>query len=181
MNQRAYEGLIDVGALDEFGYNRTTLHHNLGAILDFSKYDGGLFETDFEIQVLHKDLSKLEMMKREKELLGFYLNSHPIHMLAKAAQENGWYYPSDIMNINLSQATFIGFVEKFREIRDKKGKLMAFMDITDEHMSLTVTVFSDVYTSEYKSLLGKVIAVNGRINMRNNEKNLNLSKIIAVS
>ena len=22
MNQRAYEGLIDVGALDEFGYNR---------------------------------------------------------------------------------------------------------------------------------------------------------------
>ena len=48
-------------------------------------------------------------------------------------------------------------------------------------MSLTVTVFSDVYTSEYKSLLGKVIAVNGRINMRNNEKNLNLSKIIAVS
>ena len=48
-------------------------------------------------------------------------------------------------------------------------------------MSLTVTAYSDVYTSEYKSLLGKVIAVNGRINMRNNEKNLNLSKIIAVS
>ena len=47
MNQRAYESLIDAGALDEFGYNRTTLHHNLGAILDFSKYDGGLFETRF--------------------------------------------------------------------------------------------------------------------------------------
>ncbi|MFR3816531.1 MAG: hypothetical protein ACLTXC_10620, partial [Turicibacter sp.] len=72
-------------------------------------------------------------------------------------------------------------LQRIREIRDKKGKLMSLMDITDEHMSLTVTVFSDVYTSEYKSLLGKVIAVNGRINMRNNEKNLNLSKIIAVS
>ena len=36
---------------------------------------------------------------------------------------------------------------------------MAFMDITDEHSALTVTIFSDVYTSEYKGLLGKVIAV----------------------
>ena len=58
---------------------------------------------------------------------------------------------------------------------------MRFMEITDEHMSLSVTIFSDVYKSEYRSLLGKVIAVNGRISIRNNEKNLNLSKIIAVS
>lgn len=181
MNQRAYECLIDVGALDEFGYNRMTLHHNLGAILDFSKYDGGLFETDFEIQVLRKNFSQLELMKREKDLLGFYLKTHPIYLMADAAKENGWYYPSDIANLTLSQATFVGFVEKFREIRDKKGKLMAFMDITDEHMSLTVTIFSDSYKSDYRNLLGKVIAVNGRINIRNNEKNLNLSKIIAVS
>ena len=181
MNQRAYEGLIDVGALDEFGYNRATLHHNLEAILDFSKYDGGLFETDFEIQVMTKELSQIERMKREKELLGFYLNSHPIHLMSKPAKENGWYCPSDIVHLTLSQATFVGFVEKFREIRDRKGNLMGFMEITDEHMSLSVTIFSDVYKSEYRSLLGKVIAVNGRISIRNNEKNLNLSKIIAVS
>ena len=181
MNQRAYEGLIDVGALDEFGYNRATLHHNLEAILDFSKYDGGLFETDFEIQAMTKELSQIERMKREKELLGFYLNSHPIHLMSKPAKENGWYCPSDIVHLTLSQATFVGFVEKFREIRDRKGNLMGFMEITDEHMSLSVTIFSDVYKSEYRSLLGKVIAVNGRISIRNNEKNLNLSKIIAVS
>ena len=71
LNQRAYEGLIDVGAMDEFGYNRTTLHHNLTAILDFSKYDGGLFETDFEIMMMKETLSSAEKMKREKELLGF--------------------------------------------------------------------------------------------------------------
>lgn len=181
MNQRAYEGLIDVGALDEFGYNRATLHHNLEAILDFSKYDGGLFETDFEIQVVTKEMSQIEQMKREKELLGFYLNSHPIHLMSKPAKENGWYYPSDIIHLTSSQATFVGFVEKFREIRDRKGNLMGFMEITDEHMSLTITIFSDVYKSEYRSLLGKVIAVNGRISVRNNEKNLNLSKIIAIS
>ena len=181
MNQRAYECLIDVGALDEFGYNRQTLHHNLKAILDFSKYDGGLFETDFEVQVLAKEFSQLELMKREKELLGFYLKAHPIYLMANAAKENGWYYPSDIAHLTLSQATFVGFVERFREIRDKKGNLMGFLEISDEHVSLTVTVFSDQYKSEYRNLLGKVIAVNGRITIRNNEKNLNLSKIIAVS
>ena len=69
MNQRAYESLIDAGALDEFGYNRATLHHNLTAILDFSKYDGGLFEPDFQMQIISKDFSKIDLMKREKELL----------------------------------------------------------------------------------------------------------------
>ena len=181
MNQRAYESLIDAGALDEFGYNRATLHHNLTAILDFSKYDGGLFEPDFQMQIISKDFSKIDLMKREKELLGFYLNSHPIHLLQKVAKENGWYYPSEISSIRKTQATFVGFVEKFREIRDRHGKLMAFMEITDENTSLTVTIFSDVYVSEYKRLLGKVIAVQGRISERNNEKNLNFIKIITIS
>ncbi|MDE5977295.1 MAG: DNA polymerase III subunit alpha [Turicibacter sp.] len=181
MNQRAYEGLIDVGALDEFGYNRATLHQNLKPILDFSTFDGGLFEADYAMQVVRQDLFPIEKMKREKELLGFYLSAHPIQMLSQAAKENGWYYPSDLTELKLSQATFVGFVEKFREIRDRKGKLMAFMNLTDEESTLTVTIFSDVYKSEYKGLLGKVVAINGRISQRNNEKNLNLSKIISVS
>ena len=81
------------------------------------------------------------MMKREKELLGFYLNSHPIHMLAKAAQENGWYYPSDIMNINLSQATFIGFVERLEKLEIKRKVDGIYWIITDEHMSLNCNGF----------------------------------------
>ncbi len=181
MNQRAYESLIDAGALDDFGYNRATLHHNLSAILDFSKYDGGLFEPDFQMQVVSKEFANIDMMRREKELFGFYLNSHPIRLLQQTAQERGWYYPSDMAQLNVHQATFVGFVEKFREIRDRNGKLMAFMEITDENTSLTVTIFSDVYVSEYKRLLGKVIAVQGRISERNNEKNLNFIKIITIS
>lgn len=181
LNQRAYEGLIDVGAMDEFGYNRTTLHHNLTAILDFSKYDGGLFETDFEIMMMKETLSSAEKMKREKELLGFYLNSHPIHLMRDQAKEKGWYFPSDLIHLNVSTITCVGFVEKFREIRDKKGKLMAFMDISDENGTVSVTIFSDVYKSEYKALLGKIVVINGRVSIRNSEKNINLSKIIAIS
>ena len=181
LNQRAYEGLIDVGAMDEFGYNRTTLHHNLTAILDFSKYDGGLFEADFEIMMMKETLSSAEKMKREKELLGFYLNSHPIHLMRDQAKEKGWYFPSDLIHLNVSTITCVGFVEKFREIRDKKGKLMAFMDISDENGTVSVTIFSDVYKSEYKALLGKIVVINGRVSIRNSEKNINLSKIIAIS
>lgn len=181
LNQRAYEGLIDVAAMDEFGYNRTTLHHNLTAILDFSKYDGGLFETDFEIMMMKETLSSAEKMKREKELLGFYLNSHPIHLMRDQAKEKGWYFPSDLIHLNVSTITCVGFVEKFREIRDKKGKLMAFMDISDENGTVSVTIFSDVYKSEYKALLGKIVVINGRVSIRNSEKNINLSKIIAIS
>ena len=181
MNQRAYEGLIDVGALDEFGYNRTTLHQNLISILEFSKYDGGLFETDFEITRLHETFTPAEKMKREKELLGFYLNSHPINLVLNQLKEQGWVLPSDLDQINQPMVNCVGFVEKFREIRDKKGNLMAFMDISDESTSITVTIFSNSYKSEYKALLGKVITINGRISIRNSEKNLNFNKIIAVT
>ena len=181
MNQRAYEGLIDVGALDEFGYNRTTLHQNLVSILEFSKYDGGLFESEFEIKRLRETFTPAEKMKREKELLGFYLNSHPINLVLNQAKDQGWILPSDLDQMNQSTVNCVGFVEKVREIRDKKGNLMAFMDISDESTAITVTIFSTVYKSEYKALLGKVITINGRISIRNGEKNLNFNKIIAVT
>ena len=97
------------------------------------------------------------------------------------AKEKGWYFPSDLIHLNVSTITCVGFVEKFREIRDKKGKLMAFMDISDENGTVSVTIFSDVYKSEYKALLGKIVVINGRVSIRNSEKNINLSKIIAIS
>ena len=55
------------------------------------------------------------------------------------------------------------------------------MDISDENGTVSVTIFSDVYKSEYKALLGKIVVINGRVSIRNSEKNINLSKIIAIS
>ena len=181
MNQKTYESLIDVGALDEFGYNRATLHHNLLAILDFSKYDGGLFEMSFEIKNIMPDFEQTEIMKREKELLGFYLNSHPVSFIRNQVYEKGWYLPSDLLNLKPQPIVCVGFVDKVREIRDKNGNLMAFMEISDETISITVTIFSKIYQPQYRTLVGTVIGVQGTLTYRNNEINVNLTKIIPLS
>lgn len=181
MNQRTYESLIDVGAFDEFGYNRATLHQNLIAILDFSKYDGGLFKSEFEINNVSHDFEQSEIMKREKEMLGFYLNSHPISFMRKKIYDKGWVLPSDLLTSNNSTVTCVGLVEKVRQIRDKNGNLMGFMEISDESSTVTVTVFAKLYQSQYRSLVGQIIGIQGRLSMRNNEKNLNLMKIISLS
>ncbi|MGL4373681.1 MAG: DNA polymerase III subunit alpha, partial [Turicibacter sp.] len=181
INLRAFECLIDAGAVDEFGYNRQTLHQNLGSILDFSKYNGGLFDVDFEIQVIKKEFPQSELMKREKDLLGFYLSAHPIKFIYEEAKQKGWYLPSDIQSLTISSVTCVGYVERLREIRDKKGNLMCFLEMSDENGSINVTIFSDTYKQEFKELLGKVITVNGRVSVRNSEKSINLSKIIAIS
>lgn len=181
MNQRAYENLIDVGALSEFGYNQKTLRDNLTPILEFSKYGSGLFDMDFQMTEAPLDISPQEKMQHEKELLGFYLNSHPVALLKSQIREQGWYTPSEVEALPNGTVICVGFVEKVRQIRDKNGNLMAFMDISDEQASLTVTLFSSVYQSQYRAYTGRVITVEGALSSRKNEKSLNLKKIIAIS
>jgi len=181
INQRIYESLIDVGALDEFGYNRSTLHQNIMPILDFSKYAGGLFETKFEIKQIPKDFEQTEVMKREKELLGFYLNSHPITFIRKKVDEKGWCLPSDLVSVNSKSVICVGFVEKVRQIRDKNGQLMGFMELSDELTAVNVTIFSRVYESHFRSFVGEIIAIQGTLSIRNSEININLNKIIPVT
>jgi len=181
MNQRAYENLIDVGAFSEFGFNQKTFRDNLQPILDFSKYDGGLFAMDFQMKESAVDVLPQEKMQREQELLGFYLNSHPVALMKNELKQKGWHTPGDAMNLQNGSIICVGFVEKIRQIRDKNGNLMAFMDISDDQATLTVTLFASVYQSQYRAYTGKVITVEGTLTSRKNEKNLNLKKIIAVS
>ncbi|HAX72301.1 MAG TPA: DNA polymerase III subunit alpha [Firmicutes bacterium] len=181
INQKVFESLIDVGALDEFGLNRNTLHQNLKPILDFSKYNGGLFDADFAIMPCQQELTKSELMNREKQLLGFYLNSHPIKMMYDEIKKQDWVLPSTIHELDVTYVNCVGYVERLREIRDKKGNLMCFLELSDENSSIPVTIFSDSYKKEFKEFLGKVIVIKGRISVRNGEKNLNFSKLLALS
>jgi len=181
MNQRAYENLIDVGACSEFGFNQQTLRDNLIPILDFSKYGIGLFDMEFQMKEAPLDMPPQEKMQREKELLGFYLNSHPVAIMKSQIHQQGFYTPGDVAALPNGNITCVGFVEKVRQIRDKNGNLMAFMDISDDQATLTVTLFSSVYQSQYRSYTGRVITVEGALTSRKSEKNLNLKKIIAIT
>ena len=187
LSEKVIAALIDVGACDEFGYSRSALHMNVTRILDFVKYDGGLFGTTFEMDAVDLDekthfdeLTHLEMMEREHELFGFYLQTHPIHLFDDLVKKNGWLIPSEVHPDKARQAVCIGFVSRIREIRDKNGNLMAFLELTDESAQIDVTIFSREYSSKYKNLINKVVVIQGSVNIRNDRIGLNFNQIVSI-
>ncbi|MCL2559824.1 MAG: DNA polymerase III subunit alpha, partial [Turicibacter sp.] len=97
LGEKVLAALIDVGACDEFGYSRSSLHINVGRVMDFVKYDGGLFGTTFEMETVSDATpDHLALMEREVELFGFYLQTHPIQLFDEQIRGNGWLVPSDI-------------------------------------------------------------------------------------
>lgn len=181
LGEKVMAALIDVGACDEFGFSRVILHVNVTRILDFIKYDGGLFGTIFEMEKGEGlvEQTHLELMAREYELLGFYLQTHPIQLFEDLIRERGWAIPSEVHPDQARQVVCIGFVSLVKEIRDKNGNLMAFLELSDEFVGIDVTIFSHVYMPEYKSLINKVVVIQGLVGLRNDRIGLTFNRLVS--
>jgi len=181
LGEKVCAALIDVGACDEFCYNRETMHENVTRILDFLKYDGGLFGTEFEMIIAHDvKVEQLTLMEREHELLGFYMQTHPIQMFTELIKANHWLMPSEVNPDQHKQINCIGFVSRMREIRDKNKNLMAFLELTDETGQIDVTIFAREYTPEYRNLLNKMVVIGGVASLRNDRISLSFNRLQTV-
>ena len=178
LGEKVCIALIDVGACDEFGYSRATLHENISRILDFMKYDGGLFGTIFEMAMVDEDeTDHANLMEKEHELLGFYMQTHPIHLFTDLIKTHKWLIPSEINPAHHKQITCIGYISRIREIRDKNTKLMAFLELTDEIGQIDVVIFAREYTPEYRNLLNKMVVIQGNVNLRNDRPSLSFNRL----
>jgi len=180
LNTKAMSALINIGAFEAFGHSRQTLHENLDHVFDFAKYAGGLIEASFKMLPAKVDLTPAEIMSREQELLGFCLQAHPVQNFASVIQDKGWFTPSIAIHSGKRNVIVTGLVEGLREIRDKNGNLMAFLEISDEDGNLDVIIFANGYKAEYRALKGHVITISGNLNMRQGKYSLALREIVAV-
>lgn len=156
-NRKVIEPLIKAGALDDFGRDRATLLATIEAaekqaeivrpneeedLFSASKF---AFGTPKHIQTeLMPDKIKLEF---EKEVLGFYLSEHPL-----TKERANWTDLNATTQTltTLRDNTFIkiiGMIEEVRQIRTKKGELMAFVQLQDEFGTVSITVFPREYQS----------------------------------
>ena len=160
------ENLIYCGAFDIFGYNRKTMIENLDKIsqyLEISKVhdDQQILELDFVPKPKIIKYSEDEAANnKEFELLGLYLNNHPLNK-----------YLDDYQNALLENISAGGkalvIVDTIKEIRTKKGELMAFIGVSDVIESRTLVVFPRVY-ERYKSQLKvkDIVLINGEIDYK---------------
>lgn len=187
-NRKNIEPLIKAGALDDFGKDRATLLASIDIAESHAKIVSpdeeenlftGLSET-FGKPKYHEANPIPEKLKLqyEWEVLGFYLSEHPVSIERKKCK-----FPTCNTNVlkNMNSNTFvklIGLVENIRQIRTKKGELMAFVQLQDEFGSVSATLFP----KQYNQVIGwlkeeQVVLVEGVFEKRFGKPTIKVNSI----
>jgi DNA polymerase-3 subunit alpha len=161
VNKKVVESLIKTGALDRWG-NRAQLLAALPIIRDSyikiqkgkDSNQVGLFAT-----VVHKedvtdnlpDIPEMpldEMLRLEKELLGFYLTDHPVKRIVRIVTNQISHKINQLdPTLHLNQiVTLAGVVSRVRLVNTKKNNSkMAFMTLEDDTKSIDCVIFPKLY------------------------------------
>ena len=170
VNRKALEALINAGALDVFGYNRTTLLAALDNLLRYANIikveNDEKARLDFslasKIPILRLQEKKSLRAEKEKEAFGFYLSTHPIAEIRQAIDPN-LPYLLKLQNYR-GPVRFVCMINFTRQHRTKRGDLMMFVEVSDDSARFDVVVMPNLY-ERTKDILkkGAVILVEGTI------------------
>lgn len=196
INKRVLESLIKSGAFDFSGKPRKYLlalyEQTMSSGLrrqkavqagQFSLFDLGVSEGKESIEVTpsipEEEFSRDELLSYEKEMLGLYVNDHPLSGYEKILKEN-----TDVSLVELKERKdgevllVGGIVSRISRIMTKKGGMMLFVTIEDLEGSVEAVVFPAIY-QECKDLLveGKILSIKGRLDIKEDNVKIIAQKI----
>ena len=204
VNKKVLESLIQAGAMDSLQGNRAQLFNAIETVLEYAQHYHGhvnrnrhqrsIFElhkeTEQSVQTLsYPDLPEIpdwhvnEKLKKEKELLGYYISGHPLDRFRHIIQ----LYATDLEKIKndennnengLKQSIRIGgLITEVRTLFDKKSNKMAFIKIEDFNRVYEAVVFGSVFP-QYEKIIkpDTAVMITGRLN---SDLDDNIIKIIA--
>lgn len=179
-NRRVLEAFIKSGAMDCFGIERSWLLASVDKALKLAEQilrertegQGNLFTlmTSSECTeptttyVTEKPWPPLLRLEYEKEVLGFYLNGHPLEYyqleLAQVA-------PRKICDVNghlKHSVTIAGQITQLRFLMTKRGDRIAFIGLEDPTGRIDVGIFADVLPKVREYLVkDTIIVVEGAV------------------
>ena len=159
---KTIELLIMAGSCDSFGVNRRTMIENLKDAIDYSELSSGIDDILINVPTLkeYEEFSNNELVKKEKELYGFYLSNHPVTKYNNSIKliniEN---YFDRIINIYV-------YVEKKRVINTKNNEEMAFLSCSDESSKADFIVFPTKFNLIREIIAGDVVRIVGKVEKR---------------
>lgn len=164
VNKTMIESLIDAGAFDEFGYSRATLKLNYEKINNHRELMSlGIEEQPILDEKVDNELVKIEL---EKNALGIYLSKHPIQII-KDSYSGAYLTINELTQYSNKQVVCIGIVSRIKEITDKKGQDMCFVNLYDETGQVDGVIFGSVYSDlKQKLRQGKIFVVYGEVKMK---------------
>lgn len=179
LNRKLLESLIQAGAFDELGHNRSTLMLNLEDMVDYvsrrrsaEQYgQTSLFDIQEEQSLGNfkmseaEDLSLAEKLQLERELLGFYFSGHPMDEYREIWEKSvtaDLSVPDHL--IDKHACNLLGMVGTLRSIVTKRGEQMAFGQIEDFNGTIELIFFPKVW-QQYRHLVepDRILGFTGKI------------------
>ena len=170
VNKASLSRLIFAGALDEFGYNRTTLFFNLDKLILIANFvvvkekeiDWSLLPKRPSLEKKQEEVSQI--LTKELETLGFICNYQELLNFREKhrvfLKQNNFVFLQDIANsITGGYFKVCVVIEKISKILIKKTqKEILLLEISDENKTLKVSVWSQSFQQNHFHI-GQIIGL----------------------
>ncbi len=190
LNKRQAENLTRAGAFDALHGDRAQVFASLELLLRYAQQaeeergsgQVNLFggsETVAEVTPTLPTVSRwtsMESLKQEFDAVGFYLSGHPLDAYAKTLDKAG-VRPSaaylESLGASETAAKLAGTVMGKRQLRTKKGKALAFVQLSDASGAFEVTMFEETLFQCRELLeVGNSLVINVLGNVDNEQPRL---------
>ncbi|MBN2874731.1 MAG: DNA polymerase III subunit alpha [Spirochaetales bacterium] len=197
MNKRVIETLIQAGCFDAMGRGRAELVLNLERAYDYAqkKAEAGafgqasLFEASSEEEFPPfrfeptAEPPRAEILRMEKQLLGFYFSGHPLDEFKDLYDK---CCDVDFKHLDRSSAdreyTLVGQLVEWREILTRKGKKMAFGKVECYGGTIDIVVFaSTLEANPGRFAVDAIVFLKGTIDMGRETPSFKVDRLVEAS
>jgi DNA polymerase-3 subunit alpha len=190
LNRRALESLIKCGAFDSFGYKRRQLLLHYEAILSQKEaqnklnLDGQLnlfMEEDLAANLQEnipdeEEFNTRELLRQEKDVIGFYLTGHPLAEYSQVKQALEISSIREVISEESSSykdgddVTVMGIIQSKTLKTTKNSSTMAFVTLDDGSGSIEAVIFPKTLEL-FKTKINNdaIVLIKGKISVKEEE------------
>jgi len=206
INKRALECLIKAGAFDSTGARRAQLAAVLDRTVDqamaaqraesegqtsiFSALESpegsgaqrGTIPFDESLPDV-TEWNEDQLLANEKELIGFYITSHPMARYADMAERFSTCRTDHLSEVpDAKEVKLCGIIVTVRETMTKKGDRMAYLTMEDLYGTAEVIVFPDLYKTASSLIASEsVLQVTGTLDRGEKATRIKATKIVSLA
>ncbi len=191
MNKRTLESLIKAGACQSLGLTRKQALLNLEPLMDASlRFQNTMASGQLSFFTLINEASianeekmmgdnseflESQIQEMEKELLGFYITSHP---LARVINRLKWLTTHSLNEVNhLKEGSNVivgGLVSEMAKKITKQNKVLGILKLEDLEGKVDVVIYNDLFETLDPQILAssKILLINGKV--KKNDENISI-------
>jgi len=173
VNKKVLEGLVKAGAFDSLGMTRVAA---MEAVSEGLNGGGRSSRNENQVSMFGDEPAdeapavaewdEAELLKNEKEALGFYITGHPLTRYDTVLSRLKAKKTAELEQSADKAEVLVGGI--LRAVRKKNvkssGELMAYLTLEDDEGSVEVIVFSSLYKTVYQRLIkDAAVLVKGSI------------------